>query len=56
MPQAEKTRPDIQNYGCNGNLLCDHDSIIIIIIIIITVRKLNSLKHLVRTTEAKSHN
>ena len=23
-PQAEKTRIDIQNYGCNGNLLCYH--------------------------------
>jgi len=23
-PQAEKTRLDIQNYGCNGNLLCYH--------------------------------
>ena len=23
-PQAEKTRLDILNYGCNGNLLCYH--------------------------------
>ena len=23
-PQARKIRPDIQNYGSNGNLLCDH--------------------------------
>jgi len=21
---GRKTRLDIQNYGCNGNLLCDH--------------------------------
>ena len=27
---GRKSRLDIQNYGCNGNLLCDHGIIIII--------------------------
>jgi len=38
--RQKKARLDKQNYGFNGNLLCDHDSIIIIIIIIITVKNL----------------
>ena len=63
---GRKTRLDIQNYGCNGNLLCYHGVVERNRISLYRAmerryyyykcKKLNSLKHLVRTTVAGSHN